>query len=234
MIEPEILKLIIPLIGVLIGWFLNSVTGFRKERSETNQKLGRAISNLIEVNIEIKSLLNSFELFKNTSESIVNYEQSRQTVNRRYSVRKDSFEEVLKSIEDISGLYPIEGMKLKSIITNYIFSKKMSLKETAKLGKDAYIHLLSIYEVALEIEQKQLEKLIIKLAYKHSFSQWWKVRKYLTKGNKNSNQFADSKLQKGLEDIARRANTETKKSAEENLDLEKNPKKEKLKNTENK
>ena len=37
----------------------------------------------------------------------------------------------------------------------------MSLKESSKLCVDAYIQMLSIYKTALELEQKELEKLII-------------------------------------------------------------------------
>jgi len=169
--------------------------------------LGKAISNLIE---------------------IVSYEDQRQMVNRRYSRRKDSFEDIFKSIEDISGLYPIEGMKLKSILTNYIFSKKMSLKESSKLGRNAYIQLLSIHEAALEIEQKELEKLIIKLAYKHSFSQWWKVRKYLNHSYSNTNQFTDSEVHKYLEELARKVNLKEEKNPDEKLGLEQMSKKEKV------
>jgi len=232
MIEPEILKLIIPLIGVLIGWFLNSISGLRKERTETNQKLGRAISNLIEFNSELKQIQKTYDVFKNSSSDIIDYEEDRQMVNRRYTNRNDNFEGVYKSIEDISGLYPIEGMKLKTVVTNYIWSKKISLKESSKLGKDTYIQLLSIYEAAIDLDQKQLEKLIIKLAYKHSFSQWFKVRKYLNQTNKNLAGFKGSKLQKDLEELTKRGNIGKSNSPEEKLNLERISSKEKMGNKE--
>lgn len=103
-------------------------------------------------------------------------------------------------------------MQLRSIVTNYVFSKKMSFKESSKFGREAYIQLLSIYEAGIEIKEKQLEKLIIKLAYKHSFSQWWKVRKYLNRSNSNSDQFTYSEIRKNLEGFIRKENDQEKEN----------------------
>ena len=57
-------KIIIPLIGVLLGWILGTITGFFKTRGENKKLLGKSISQLYYFIQELSIVMNYLDKMK--------------------------------------------------------------------------------------------------------------------------------------------------------------------------
>jgi hypothetical protein len=172
---PEYIKLIAPLFGVIIGWFLTSISGLRKERIATKEKLGKAIMNLIYLDVEISKILNQLEFFKQSANGVKEFEKLRKRVFDRYSSKNEDFKNAFESINEIGGLYPLESMKLNSLVKNYLFLQEINLGQTSEASEEKYIYALSTQEAGMISQQILLERIIRRLAFKHSFLLWIKT-----------------------------------------------------------
>jgi hypothetical protein len=162
-------------LGVLIGWLLTSLTGFLKNVYDKKKILGKSLMQLDYLRFEQKKLFWYFDYLKEKFGINSQYEKMRFRGMQRYVLNNDNFKISIETINELATVYPLTAMQLKLLIENYSFSKKMTLSESAS-SSDIYVKLLSMFEVALEIEHNQLEKIIFKVAWGHSFKTWIQIK----------------------------------------------------------
>ena len=175
----KIWNILIPLSGVILGWLLGSITNFSKQRRDEKILLGKAIAELIAFYIDLRNILSTYETFKEACKSWVEYEKFRQVVNSRFIRKKPSYEDLNKMIENVSGILPIEGMKLKSIVSSFSYYRTTTLSTVVDNEETSYLKMLSTYEAIIEVETLVIKKILLKLSYRHSLFQWFKTRKFL-------------------------------------------------------
>lgn len=161
------LKYLIPLIGVLIGWLLTSFTGLLKGITEKQKILAKALTQLHFLYREQVKVLDHFEWLKDTYGISPEYEKMRLRAMERYVLNNDNLKISLDIASEVSAVYPLTAMNLKGLIENYAFSQKMHFFSSSQ-DEELYLKLLSMFEVAFELEHKQLRKIIFKLAFGHS------------------------------------------------------------------
>lgn len=161
------LKYLLPVIGVLIGWLLNSLTGFLKGITEKQKILAKALTQLHFLYLEQAKVLNHFEWLKDTFGINPKYEKMRFRAMERYVLNNDNFKISLDIVNEVSAIYPMTAIDLKGLIENYSSVQKMQLTSSSQ-DKELYLKLLSLFEVAFELEHEQLRKIIFKLAFGHS------------------------------------------------------------------
>jgi len=179
------MKYIIPLIGVFLGWILSTLTSLFKEQNENQRRLGKAIVRLDNFNHEKIKLIRHIEYLKDLAGINKEFEDLRKRAWGKYVFPEDDYKAIQESIDDISGLYPMIGIKLKVLVDSHLFSKKMKFDNSVANSFDTYIKLLSAFEATFELEQKEVQKVLFKLCFKHGIITWLRMKRKYIKFNKN-------------------------------------------------
>lgn len=178
------LKILIPLIGVILGWILATMTNFLKVRGEKRRILGMSISQLYYLIHELRVVF--FHLDKIKDEfPVEKWEDYRQQAIDRYTLKnEDSLSRLNQLVENISSISPMLGIELKFLTETYFFDRKVKF-DSSKNHRKVYIFLLSILETSQELTTKEFEKVLIKLAFKYSLINGFKIKRKLKKSKEN-------------------------------------------------
>ncbi|QTH70310.1 hypothetical protein [Pseudoalteromonas xiamenensis] len=179
-------KELLPVIGVAIGWSLSEISSYLRGRGESLKSLGKAISNLYFLNMEMVQIKLAIEKHKNMSSDIKEWERYRQRAFKEYVSKDPEFPVRLNaSIDYISEQYPIEGFKLRELVNKYEFMKNKSLEPFLENEK-LYVTMLSGYEAGFMGYQYILERSIKSLAKRHSIIEWLKLEFHLRRMKKSN------------------------------------------------
>ncbi|MFL1483355.1 hypothetical protein [Marinobacter sp. LN3S78] len=166
-----------PLAGVFLGWLLTVVSAAYRHRGNKEQLIGSLITKLIRVEHQIQLVVSACEGMKDFSDSWEAYESSRQDILQRYFMSPQSVSADLKSaIDKVAPFYPVLAIELEELYELLIKNKQNTLRESSK-NQEAYIRMLSIYEVTLDVSQEKLQKYIRKLSLKHNILTYLQVRR---------------------------------------------------------
>ncbi len=170
------IKDFLPLIGIAIGWFLAEGSAYGKRAIERRKTVGKTISVLYFLFLEMVQLKTAQEKFKNLSSDVKEWERLRQRSFEKYTIQEAAFVERLNTAADSLGeYYPIEAYKLREVLNKYQFSKTKKLDVfTADAG--LYLATLSNYELGYLAYQYQLEIIIRFLAFRQSKLLWVRIR----------------------------------------------------------
>ncbi len=207
------LKYLIPLLGVLIGWLLTSLTGFLKSVSDKQKILGKTLMQLHFFYLEQIRVLHHFEYLKDNFGINQKYEAMRFRAMQRYVLDNNNFKTSIETISELATVYPMTAMRLKLLVENFSFSQKMTFSASSS-SPEIYVKLLSMFEVAFELEHSELKKIIFKVAWGHSFITWIQMKWKYYKMNKQS---IASKLTKafGLDEDLKKIISDEKEKVEE-------------------
>ncbi|MCY1042114.1 hypothetical protein OV208_12385 [Corallococcus sp. bb12-1] len=175
----------LPLVGVSIGWLLNEASAFSKRSIEKQRTLGRAVSAIYFLCLEMIQIKMNHESIKSQIADIKEWETYRKHSFDTHANNSPEFAKQLQStIESISDYYPVEGYQIKDILTKYTFIKNKSLADFVG-HPDIYIALLSAYETGFLAHQTRLERILLSLALRHSPITWFKIRRHFMKMKKS-------------------------------------------------
>lgn len=165
-------KYLYPLLGIVLGWFLKELSTAFQASQDSKRKLGKALSALAYLNREMTPLKVQFEAFKDLSSSHKEFEAFRQYILKRYPRRDDVFIKSLHdSISTVAELLPLSALNLDQLVNRYEFLQDVKLTNTSQ-DYELYVYQLSSLEVGFELYQKDLEKIIRKLAFMHGIKTW--------------------------------------------------------------
>jgi len=197
-------KYIWPLIGVLLGWLLTTISSGYKERANKKRLVGNLLTKLIRVERQLNILISATENIKDIADSWETYEPIRIGVVKRHFMEPENVRSDLKSsIDGIAPIYPLLAIELEDIFQRLLKNKSAKLLSSSK-NRDVYIRMLSIYEVGLDFSQKELTAIINKIALKPSLISYIKVKKinHKRKSNlKNTKNFSEKLVGDVISDI---------------------------------
>jgi len=177
-------KILIPLISVIIGWVLGTLTGFFKARGENKKLLGKSISKLYYLNQELSVVANYLDKMK-VRLSNEEYENHRQKIIERHTLKNEhSIENINELVDNISSISPSLGIDLNHLLEEYIAGRKIKFNST-KNSRELYFLLLSVYEVHQDLTIAQMEKILVKLSFRYSPILGFKIKRKLKKGKEN-------------------------------------------------
>jgi hypothetical protein len=170
------LKYLVPILGVLVGWILTSLTGFLKGMTDKQKILAKALTQLHFIYLEQNKLLRHFEYLKDMYGISPDYEKMRFRAMERYVLSNNNLKISLDIVSELSTINPMKAMELKTLIEGYSFSQKMKFSE-ASTNSEIYLKLLSSFEVMFEIEHEALKKIILNLSFEYGIITWLKMRR---------------------------------------------------------
>jgi hypothetical protein len=184
------LKDFLPLFGIAVGWLLAEGSAFGKRAIERKRTIGKSLSVLYFLFMEMVQLKMAQEGFKNLGNDVKEWERLRQRSFEKYTSQDAAFVERLNTAVDSLGeYYPIEAYKLREILTKYQFVKSKKL-DVVTTNPSLYITTLSTYELGYMAHQYQLELIIRFLAFRQSKLLWarirykfWRMRSRVPKGD---------------------------------------------------
>jgi hypothetical protein len=180
-------KLIIPLVGVILGWFLGTISGYFKIRGENKRLLGKSISQLYYFIHELSIVMHYLDKMKDNL-SIEKYEIHRQKVIEKYTLKNEhSIKNINELIDSISSMTPLLGIELKYVLEGYLSGRNTKFNSSKK-DKELYFVLLSIYEVNQDLTIAQMERILVKLSFRYNIFLGFKIQKRLKRKNINLKQ----------------------------------------------
>ncbi len=160
-------KYVWPLVGVALGWALSLFSTVLKDRAERRQKIGVLVSKLLHIHSQLLTLQQVTETFKDHAENWEEYEPMRKRLTQRHFLEPESHVESLRdTIDEVSGLYPVEARSLHNLVDMLLKNKSTSLEASSK-SIDLYIRMLSVYEVGLYGAERMLRKSVRRYARRH-------------------------------------------------------------------
>lgn len=160
-------KYVWPLVGVALGWALSLFSTVLKDRAERRHKIGVLVSKLLHIHSQLLTLQQVTETFKENAENWEEYEPQRKRLTQRHFLEPESHVESLRdTIDEVSGLYPVEARLLHNLVDMLLKNKSASLQASSK-SRDLYIRMLSVYEVGLYGAEKMLQDSVRRYARRH-------------------------------------------------------------------
>lgn len=199
-------KYIWPLVGVFIGWVLTSLTARWKAKEEARRAAGRLLYKLLWIHHQIKTMQSACDNFKDQSENWTEFEAYRSLVSARHFLEPPGqIDALIESIEEVSSLYPVDCQGMHALVDLLLANKKASISAFLDLSEQAYIKILSMYEVNVAQCRKEIERNCRWLAYKHGMITRIKVYFLLRREISEKNFDFLSGFSKGLNDDVRDA-----------------------------
>lgn len=189
------LSSILPVLTLILGWFLNEASKYLGLRREKRGAIAQAIADLLEIRHQMVSIRMVVE--KMTEKFNLPSEVGpamKEFYKKLFPVPTDLSERYEKAVTLISSSDPILGFKLRSknLVSEYIS------KLTLLANRDVETRtIIGDFEGKLEkIIIPQLEESILELTKKHSLLTWLRVRNLL-----NENQEMPEQLEKLLQEV---------------------------------
>ena len=169
-------ELLLPIVTLIIGWLLKSLGDNFKEKAEHKKSLSKAIADLLEIRHEINGrklvateVKKRFKLGKEFDYLFP------QIFNQILPNSDDLHKRYNQTVDLIASIDPVLGFELR-----FKDTIKSSPKQIEKFVRDQ--GGLSNFPVEFEnmffsAGLPVIEKTIGDLAWQHSFSTWWKVKK---------------------------------------------------------
>ena len=177
-------KILIPLISVIIGWILGTITVLFRNRSENKKLLGKSISKLYYLYEELSVVANYLDKMKNRL-SNEEYEIHRQRMIEKHTLKNEhSIKNINELVDNISSISPSIGIELNHLLEEYLAERKLKFDST-KSNRELYLLMLSTFEVHQDLTMAQMEKILVKLSFRYSLILGFKIKRKLKKGNEN-------------------------------------------------
>lgn len=164
-----------PVVGVLVGWVLNTVTSHSKFRVEQKIHSGKALTYLMIIHDQLSILNFHLEKLKDVVNSWEEYEPLRaRQVQKHFLASDDLLKNVENAFVELSGVNPILANRLVSIKHVMLKYRNSKLSESSKTT-DIYIRLLSAQEAVNELLEQDILKEIHWLAFRFDVITWCRI-----------------------------------------------------------
>jgi len=179
-------KVLLPVLGVAVGWLLNTASAYSKYRFEYRVHCGKALAYLMVILDQLSVINQSLENWKDHVESWKEFEALREHKMRKHFLAADELSQnVEKAFLELAGYDPIFANYLLSVKNALAFHRTIKMSETVKIQK-AYVETLSSWETVMLVYEKVLTKDTLRLARQHGLITWVKMKRRINKHHNHS------------------------------------------------
>jgi hypothetical protein len=177
----EVLNFILPVVGVITGWFLNETSNYIKGRNESKKPISRALSEILDIRHSVYGFSKSLYYFKNKFNIPDElWPIIRTIISDKYPVTIDISNRYNTAVDLISENEPILAYRLRS--KDLITKLSSILNEiNNKNDTDFETYKTLLEQNLLEQINPELERTALILAWKHSIITWIKIKLFLRK-----------------------------------------------------
>lgn len=157
------------LAGLIVGWLLSEFSVRLRSMGDRRRRLARAVSTLLSLYEEARTLRGLLESLKDQSRNTKEYERLRNRALNKYpSIMKSYEDEIRNCVDSISEYIPFQAVKLKNLIESYRYLPTISLQTIASASPDSYIRILSLMEIAFDGYCDALKSTLRRIAWARS------------------------------------------------------------------
>lgn len=140
-----------PLVGVLLGWVLNTISNHSKYRIEQKLRSGKALTYLMIVHGQLSLMNRHLDKIKEMTSSWKAYETLRANqVDKHLLASEDLQNNIESAFIELSGVNPLLAHKLigiKQLLAKY---RAIQMGRSSK-SVEVYLHLLAAHETVNEL-----------------------------------------------------------------------------------
>lgn len=179
-------EIITPIIGLVVGWLLNSISNAHKDRSKNQLLLGKSITDLYYLIFEIDIIVLLMSKIEKVEETYTK-EKLRRKIIERYTLKNEnSISDIHNITNVISSFYPSLGIELKQLLEGYLIARNVRFEETTNYDYDKiYSALFSLFKTTNGKLIKLLEGILIKISFRHSIILGMKMTQILKRKKKS-------------------------------------------------
>lgn len=179
-------KVLLPVLGVAVGWLLNTASAYSKYRFEYRVHCGKALAYLMVILDQLSVINQSLENWKDHVESWKEFEVLREHKMRKHFLAADELSQnVEKAFLELAGYDPIFANYLLSIKNALAFHRTIKMSESVKNQK-AYVETLSSWETVMLVYEKELTKDTLRLARQHGLITWVKMKRRINRHHQSA------------------------------------------------
>lgn len=179
-------KVLLPILGVAVGWLLNTASNYSKYRFEYKVHSGKALAYLMVILDQLAVINRSLDNWKDHVNSWKEFEKLREHKMRKHFLATEELSQTVeKAFLELAGYDPIFANHLLSIKNALSFHRTVKMSEIVKDQK-AYVEALSSWETVMIVYKKLLEKDTLRLARQHGLLTWVKMKRRMYRHRKAS------------------------------------------------
>lgn len=170
-------KVLLSILGIAVGWLLNTASAYSRYRLEYKVHSGRALAYLMVILDQLSVINKSLEKWKDHVTSWKEFETLREYKMRKHFLAAEELSEnVEKAFLELAGYDPFFAKSLLSFKNSLAFHRTVKMSEIVQ-NQQAYIEALSSWETVMIVTEKVLTKDTLKLARQHGLMTWIKMKR---------------------------------------------------------
>jgi hypothetical protein len=183
------------LIGIFIGWLLNSLSSYFKYRNERNRQLGKVIHRLVNIRDQMNVTVHHMNFFSNGLPGNYNLKDFKQfdTLRQQYFLPAIPKEVERTFLEDLAGFDPYNAYlldyRLRHFPSMYQHQQEMLKRAIDTNDEKLYYTWYLNIETALYGMYIEVEETIYGLCWKFGFITYIKMRWKIVVGIQNEKPF---------------------------------------------
>ena len=187
------METILPILGVVIGWMLNQFSTVSETTSKDRKAKSRALSTLLFIHSEMERLFALERSIAKTKLPDEDREHLRQRIFERYTTPPEQIDRDFESaISTVAEYDPVLAIQFRVVRQLFDFYKGVKFNSISAMP-ELYAQATGMGRNASDTYLKLLETNIIRFAWSHSISVWFKVRQDIQK-KRNQVQKADTSV----------------------------------------
>lgn len=214
-------SLILPLIGVLIGWMLNEMASVLRGRRDDRKTIGRAIKKLLGLRIAMQQILTIIHMVDQFYKVGESPEDIKKFAGRLEVEGLEIIEENHDSLlNDIAAFDPILSYEIGHKLHSISFMTKTAI-DHAIFANWEHEKWRELFKETNEFSQKELikdiEEFILRLSKRKSLFLYYRMKKYFRSDEFDAKWVGDKiepiqKMFKGMDEILKRQAPQTAKA----------------------
>jgi hypothetical protein len=181
-------KTILPLIGVVLGWGLKSLSDYFISRKEEIRTFRKSTFYILRAYKALFDYERSTSYFRKKKPTVEKFEPLRAKLASLFmeNVMTNS-ETVSSAVEILASVDPPLAARLDNTLKNIIITFRKDMKKISETNEERYAKLIYTHDELIDFTLNDLESVAIKLASKSGWRQknyvekWFKERKEGTK-----------------------------------------------------
>jgi hypothetical protein len=197
------LEAMLPVIGVIVGWSLKTVSDYLTQRKEDTKRYRVATFYVLRIYKSIMDYERGTRFFRQENPTIDRFEPWRAILEAKCceSIEVNS-DATSKAVEILASVDPPLAARLDNTIKNMLFTFKKDMPSLATNDQERYAKLLYNQDQLVEMTLKDFQTVALKLASRAGFGQKANVRRWFDERESGTKDFMDSMREQ--EDLLRK------------------------------
>ncbi|MFY9560294.1 MAG: hypothetical protein WAQ52_08690 [Terriglobales bacterium] len=191
---------LLPLLGVVVGWGLKSITDYLTQRKEDVRQYRAATFYLLRAYKSLMDYERGTRYFRQERPTIDKFEPWRAILEARFLDSVEAHAKTTSSaVETLALIDPTLAVRMDNTIKNLLFGFQKNLTALSKKDADTYAKLIDNQDRLVEMTLSDFQTVALRTASRSGFRQKSNVARWFSERESGTKDFMDSmREQQGL------------------------------------